>query len=83
MRLRPDWPDPAAVRVAPGATFVFVSGLGGYSIRNQDRCLPWAYNIPCIVCEEACPVAEKAIWLEEVQAVNAEGESVLLQRPQV
>ena len=55
----------------------------GLASVNQDRCLPWAYNIPCIVCEEACPVAEKAIWLEEVQTVNAEGESVLLQRPQV
>lgn len=55
----------------------------GLASINQDRCLPWAYNIPCIVCEEMCPVAEKAIWLEEVQAVNAEGESVLLQRPQV
>ena len=55
----------------------------GLASVNQDRCLPWAHNVPCIVCEEVCPVAEKAIWLEEVQAVNAEGESVLLQRPQV
>jgi NAD-dependent dihydropyrimidine dehydrogenase PreA subunit len=55
----------------------------GLASVNQDRCLPWAYKIPCIVCEEACPVAEKAIWLEEVQAVDAAGETVLLQRPQV
>ena len=55
----------------------------GLASVNQDRCLPWAHNIPCIVCEEACPVAEKAIWLEEVQAENAAGETVLLQRPQV
>jgi MauM/NapG family ferredoxin protein len=50
---------------------------------DRDRCLPWAYNIPCIVCEEVCPVADKAIWLEEVEAVNAQGETVLLQRPRV
>jgi MauM/NapG family ferredoxin protein len=50
---------------------------------DQDRCLPWAYNIPCIVCEEACPVADKAIWLEEVEAENAQGEMILLQRPRV
>jgi ferredoxin len=50
---------------------------------DRDRCLPWAYNIPCIVCEEVCPVADKAIWLEEVEAVDARGETVLLQRPQV
>jgi polyferredoxin len=49
----------------------------------QDRCLPWAYDIPCIVCEEACPVANKAIILEEVEAVNAQGAPILLQRPRV
>lgn len=43
----PDWSDPLSVRVAPGATFVFVSGLGGYGIRNQDRCLPAAYPYGC------------------------------------
>jgi len=43
----PDWPDPQSVRVAPGATFVFVSGLGGQSIRNQDRCLPTTYPYGC------------------------------------
>lgn len=43
----PEWPDPRSVRVAPGATFVFVSGLGGYSIRNQDRCLPATYPYGC------------------------------------
>jgi polyferredoxin len=55
----------------------------GLASVNQDRCLPWAYNIPCIVCEEACPVADKAILLEEARAVNANGEPVLLQRPRV
>ena len=50
---------------------------------DRDRCLPWAYNIPCIVCEEVCPVADKAIWLEEIETVNAQGETVLLQRPRV
>ena len=32
--------NPNSVCVSPGRTFVFVSGLGGRSIRNQDRCLP-------------------------------------------
>ena len=53
----------------------------GLASIDQDRCLPWAYQIPCIVCEEACPVADKAIQLEEVEAVNAQGETVQLQRP--
>ncbi|MGB2694904.1 MAG: metallophosphoesterase [Dehalococcoidia bacterium] len=34
------WPNPADVHVAQGSTFVFVSGLGGKDIRNQDRCFP-------------------------------------------
>ncbi len=36
----PEWPDPQQVRVAPGTSFVFVSGLGGNSVRDQERCLP-------------------------------------------
>ncbi len=36
----PAWPLPDEVRVAPGSTFVVVSGLGGRNIRDQLRCLP-------------------------------------------
>jgi hypothetical protein len=36
----PESPDPDQLTVAPGRSFVFVSGLGGRSIRNQGRCLP-------------------------------------------
>ena len=35
----PDWSDPNNLRVTDGASFVFVSGLGGNSVRVQDRCL--------------------------------------------
>ena len=35
--------NPKNVAVAPGKTFVFVSGLGGNGPRNQDRCLPTTY----------------------------------------
>ncbi|OGK10754.1 hypothetical protein A2767_06215 [Candidatus Roizmanbacteria bacterium RIFCSPHIGHO2_01_FULL_35_10] len=35
--------NPNSVLVAPGKTFVFVSGLGGNGPRNQDRCLPTSY----------------------------------------
>jgi MauM/NapG family ferredoxin protein len=50
---------------------------------DQDRCLPWAYDIPCIVCEEACPVSDKAIALEEVETTNDHGVDIVLQRPRV
>ena len=46
-KVDPDWADPANLRVAPGATFVVVAGLGGHSIRNQDRCRPTAYPYGC------------------------------------
>ncbi len=50
---------------------------------DRTRCLPWAYNIDCIVCEEACPVANKAIKLELVETTNAHGEAVTMKRPYV
>lgn len=50
---------------------------------DRTRCLPWAYNIDCIVCEEACPVANKAIKLEAADVMNGRGEPVGIQRPYV
>jgi hypothetical protein len=35
--------NPNSLLVAPGKTFAFVSGLGGNSIRNQNRCTPTTY----------------------------------------
>ena len=49
----------------------------------QDRCLPWAYDTPCIVCEEMCPVPEKAIRLEEMTLTGSEDPALLIQRPYV
>jgi hypothetical protein len=40
-------PDPNHVCVGLGRTFVFVSGLGGKSIRDQERCLPTTYPYGC------------------------------------
>jgi polyferredoxin len=28
---------------------------------NRNRCIPWKFGNPCIVCEEHCPVSPKAI----------------------
>ncbi len=35
----------------------------GLAIIDQTRCLPWAQNTPCSVCQEMCPVPDKAIRL--------------------
>ena len=43
-------PDPNRLCVArgtPGKSFVFVSGLGGNSVRDQVRCLPSTYPYGC------------------------------------
>ena len=36
----------------------------GVAVIDRDRCLPWAQGTPCIVCQEMCPVPEKAIELD-------------------
>ena len=41
------WSEPDKLRVKENSTFVFVSGIGGESIRNQDRCLPFSYPYGC------------------------------------
>lgn len=55
----------------------------GMAVVDRNRCLPWAYGVPCIVCEEMCPVPHKAIRLEEATVLNAQGEAVIVQRPYV
>jgi ferredoxin len=42
----------------------------GRAYIDTDHCLPWADNIPCAVCEEMCPVPDKAIVLLEGKEEN-------------
>jgi len=43
----------------------------GTAFVDRGRCLPWAMDVPCIVCQENCPVSPKAIFVqEEFQAVH-------------
>lgn len=45
------------------------SGVGpvkiGTAFVDRNRCLPWAMDKPCIVCQENCPVSPKAIYTQE------------------
>ena len=47
----PECPNPNSLCISAGEsgarTFVFVSGLAGQSIRNQDRCLPSTFPYGC------------------------------------
>jgi ferredoxin len=38
----------------------------GTAFIDRGRCLPWAMDRPCIVCQENCPVSPKAISTREV-----------------
>lgn len=55
----------------------------GHASIDQDRCLAWTGDQPCIVCEEVCPVPEKAIWLEERAVPASDGATQVLQLPHV
>jgi MauM/NapG family ferredoxin protein len=37
----------------------------GVAVIDRDRCLPWARNVPCGVCQEVCPLPTKAITLTD------------------
>ncbi len=56
--------------------------IGQASI-DRNRCLPWSGETPCVVCEEMCPVPDKAIWLEEVAVPGPDGAVQVRQRPHV
>jgi len=55
----------------------------GLAVLDRDRCLPWAYATHCIVCEEMCPVPDKAVRVEEVTVIDEWGGEVFLQQPYV
>ena len=55
----------------------------GTAFMDRGRCLPWAMERPCIVCEEMCPTSPKAIWLNDVEVLKSDGERVTLQQPHV
>jgi formate hydrogenlyase subunit 6/NADH:ubiquinone oxidoreductase subunit I len=62
----------------------------GSAYVDRTRCLPWAMNTPCIVCQENCPVTPKAIYVTEVyetvrsgirDIVSAEGNEIRVSGP--
>jgi len=45
----------------------------GTAFLDRGRCLPWAMDAPCIVCQENCPVSPKAIFAREEFQVIRDG----------
>ena len=55
----------------------------GTAYIDESRCIPWADQKPCIVCEEMCPVPRKAIVLDAIQVTDKQGMSLTVKRPRV
>jgi polyferredoxin len=55
----------------------------GKAYIDESRCLVWSDRQPCIVCQEMCPLPDKAIRLEVQEVWNPERGTVRLQFPRV
>jgi polyferredoxin len=55
----------------------------GTAFYNQGRCLPWAMDTSCVVCEEVCPVSPKAIFTRNVEVTDRWGATLQLKRPYI
>jgi polyferredoxin len=63
-------------------------GLGQYTAAGPlrlgtahydlGRCLPWAKNIPCVVCQEVCPTSPKAIHTEQRLLLVRDGKKMVV-----
>ena len=55
----------------------------GTAFFDRGRCLPWAMETPCVVCEEVCPVSPKAIGTYDEEIERWDGTKIMLNRPYI
>jgi len=55
----------------------------GKAVFDKNHCLPFARRIDCIVCEEHCPIPQKAIRSETVVMTGFNGEKRQVKAPYV
>ena len=55
----------------------------GLAFIDRSKCLPWYKNVNCLVCEEHCPVPDKAIILKEEEVIHYDGSLKKVKRPYV
>jgi ferredoxin len=53
----------------------------GKAVFDKNHCLPFARKIDCIVCEEHCPIPEKAIRSRDVQVTGLDGRLKTVKEP--
>ena len=73
-------PTQAIMPLPLGETKVVKVGLATI---DTTRCLPYAYERECIVCEEHCPIPDKAIYFVEQEVPLRGGGTRLLKLPRV
>jgi len=55
----------------------------GLAFIDRNKCIPWYKNVNCLVCEEHCPIPDKAIKLKEEEVVYYDGSLKKVKRPYV
>ena len=55
----------------------------GRAYIDKNRCIPWADAKTCLVCQELCPVPDKAIVITTAEVVAPGGKRLTLGRPEV
>ncbi len=55
----------------------------GLAFFDKNRCLPYAFQRTCIVCEEHCPTPQKAIWFEEIEVVSEKEGKIKVKQPHI
>jgi polyferredoxin/Pyruvate/2-oxoacid:ferredoxin oxidoreductase delta subunit len=55
----------------------------GKAVLDKNHCLPYAKKTNCIVCEEHCPIPQKAIRSEVVEERDRDGKVIQVQKPYI
>jgi MauM/NapG family ferredoxin protein len=55
----------------------------GLAVVDKNHCLPYAKKLNCIVCEEHCPIPEKAVRFEDVEETDYTGKKLVLKKPYI
>lgn len=55
----------------------------GLASFDTTRCIPYAYGRDCMVCEEHCPIPDKAIYCLDVEITDRQGQKKTIKQPKV